>query len=138
MEDVMNQAKAVLDIKSSEERPFAPVTNAPKLARYNAIISYEGDMVGEGVLQELKTYIKPNFAMIYGLERFKGRLGGKEGSFIFQRSGKCEKGKFTLRWDVIPYSATGELRGLIGRVDFESDPAERFPIIFNYEIQGPV
>jgi len=129
------QAKATLQIKNGEERPFGEVTNAPKLAKFSGNIAYEGDMVGEGVLAELKIYLRRNFAMIYGLERFKGRIGEKSGSFVFQRTGQFDNGVVTLKWDVVPHSATGELKGLIGAVHFQSGPAKEFPITLNYDFE---
>lgn len=127
------QANAIVQIKSGEERPFGEVTGAPKLMRFSGNVAYTGDLVGEGVLTELKIYLKKNFAMIYGLERFNGKLAGRTGSFVFQRTGKFDNGVVSLRWEVIPHSATGELRGLGGLVNFQAGPGKEFPLVFEYE-----
>ena len=131
------QAKAKLVIKSAEERSFGDATNAPKLGKYSAIVAYEGDLVGEGTVAELKTYLRRNFSMIYGLERFRGRLGEKSGTFVFQRTGKVEENVLTMRWDIIPHSGTGDLKNLIGAVQVQGEPgAKEFSIALEYELDG--
>jgi len=53
-------------------------------------------------------------AAFVGLERIAGRLGGRSGSVVLQRTGLFEDGQAKESYLVIPGSATGELQGLEG------------------------
>jgi hypothetical protein len=53
------------------------------------------------------------------MQRFRGKLGGRQGSFVLQGSEIVENGKIKARWFVVPGSGTGELSGLRGEGGFE-------------------
>jgi hypothetical protein len=48
------------------------------------------------------------------LERVRGTLNGRSGSFILQHNGTMSRGKQELRITVVPDSGTEELTGLVG------------------------
>ena len=48
------------------------------------------------------------------LERFEGKLDGREGSFVMQHSGVMESGKYELDIKIVPDSGTGQLSGIRG------------------------
>ena len=47
------------------------------------------------------------------MQRFRGKLGGREGTFVLQGSEIVENGKITATWFVVPGSAKG-VRALAG------------------------
>ena len=129
-------ARAVFTIKSAEERAFAKVTDSPKLIKGSFVMHYKGDIVGEGVLGELKIFISDNLATIYGLERIMGTLGEKKGTFVLQHTGIFRDGILNSRRTVVPGTGTGDLKGLTGEINFTSGPGEEFPVEFNYTFEN--
>ena len=60
-------------------------------------------------------------ASLVSMQRFHGKLGGHQGTFVLQGSELVENGKITARWFVVPGSGTDELSGLRGEGGFEGD-----------------
>ncbi|MCI4352663.1 MAG: DUF3224 domain-containing protein [Thermoplasmata archaeon] len=50
------------------------------------------------------------------IERLRGRLNGRAGSFLLQHSGTLDRGVPTQRIEVVPDSGADELRGLTGQM----------------------
>ena len=57
-------------------------------------------------------------ASLVSVQRFRGKLGGREGTFVLQGSETVENGKIKAKWLVIPGSGTGDLSGLRGQGGF--------------------
>ncbi len=125
-------ARAVFKIKSWEEIPFSESTNGPKLTKGHFVLAYDGDLQGEGILEELKVYFTPKRAEIYGLQRFTGRLGDLSGSFVLKHAGRFANGIVYIKMTVVPGSGTDALKGLRGEIRLKSASAPEFPITFNY------
>jgi len=86
----------------------------PKPTRASVTKAYTRDIVGDGEVEYLMRYRSDGSATFVGLERVIGRIAGKSGSFVLQRSGVFEDGQAKESHSVIPGSATGELQGLVG------------------------
>jgi Protein of unknown function (DUF3224) len=48
------------------------------------------------------------------LQRFRGKLGGRQGTFVLQGREAVENGNIKATWFVVPGSATGDLSGRRG------------------------
>jgi hypothetical protein len=107
-------ANARFAIKTWDEQPYVESQDAPRLTRATVIKTYAGDIDGEGRVEYLMMYRSDGSATFVGLERVAGRLHGKTGSFVLQRTGVFEAGQAKESYSVIPGSATGELSGLSG------------------------
>src|SRR5688500_11543585 len=107
-------ATAQFAIKSWDEKPYGEGENMPKLTRASVTKAYTGDIVGEGHVEYLMMYRSDRSAAFVGLERVVGRMAGKSGSFVLQRTGVFEAGQAKESYVVIPGSASGELQGLSG------------------------
>jgi hypothetical protein len=57
-------------------------------------------------------------ASLVSVQRFRGKLGGREGTFVLQGQETVENGKITAKWLVVPGSGTGDLSGLRGEGGF--------------------
>ena len=101
-------------IVSWDEKAYSEGQGLPKLTRASVTKNYTGDIAGEGQVEYLMMYRSDGSAAFVGLERFVGRLAGKTGSFVLQRTGVFEGGLAKEEYSVIPGSATGELQGLLG------------------------
>src|SRR5262249_49227877 len=107
-------ANAQFVIKSWDEKPYSEGPDIPKLTRAAVAKTYTGDIEGEGQVEYLMMYLGDGSASFVGLERIVGRLAGKSGSFVLQRTGTFEGGMAKESYFVIPGSGTGDLGGLRG------------------------
>ena len=53
------------------------------------------------------------------MQRFSGKLGARQGTFVLQGTETVENGKIKATWFVVPRSGTGALSGLRGEGGFE-------------------
>src|SRR6195256_4797666 len=96
-------------IKSWDEKPYSEGEGLPKLTRAAVTKSFTGDIAGEGHVEYLMMYRGDGSATFIGLERVVGKVAGKAGSFVLQRTGVFENGMAKESYLVIPGSGTGEL-----------------------------
>jgi hypothetical protein len=79
-------------------------------------------------------YRSDGSATFVGLERVVGRIAGRSGSFVLQRTGKFEGGQAKESYSVIPGSATGELQGLQGDGSSAVGHGMEHPFTLSYEL----
>jgi hypothetical protein len=127
-------ANARFAIKTWDEKPYGDGQDLPRLTRASVAKTYTGDIAGDGQVEYLMMYRADGSAAFVGLERVVGRLGGKTGSFVLQRTGLFEGGQAKESYFVIPGSATGELRGLTGDGSSSVGHGMEHPFALNYEL----
>ena len=125
---------STFSLKRWDEKPYDEVDGGPKLTRASVVYGFEGELVGEGRLEYLMAYLTDGSALFSGFQRFVGRVGAREGSFIFRHSGRFESGVASDTWTVLPGSGTGGLAGITGQVEFSAAHQDRYEIIFEYEV----
>ena len=128
-------AQSTFAISSWNETPFDELKDGSKLSRASIVKSYEGSLSGQGKAEQLASYLPGGSGQFSAIERFRGSLDGREGTFVFQHVGTFENGTVHATWKVVPGSATGELTGLRGEIVFEAGHAESYTIQFAYDIQ---
>ena len=112
------RAVAKITVHSSESKPYDQ-SAGPSLVEVNLAETFTGDIEGESPVRALQVLRDDGSACLVSLQRFSGRLGGREGTFVLQGSEVVEKGKIKARWSVVPGSGTGQLSGLRGEGGFE-------------------
>ncbi len=127
-------ANARFAIKSWDEKPYGEGQDLPRLTRATVTKSFTGDIEGEGQVEYLMMYRSDGSATFVGLERIVGRIGGRTGTFVLQRIGVFESGQAKESYAVIPGSATGELRGLLGDGSSAVGHGTEHPFTLNYEL----
>jgi Protein of unknown function (DUF3224) len=127
-------AHARFAIKSWDEKPYSEVPDLPKLTRATVAKTFTGDIEGEGQVEYLMVYRGDGSATFVGLERVIGRIGGKTGSFVLQRTGVFEGGQAKESYSVVPGSATGELHGLRGEGSSALAHAAEYAFTLSYEL----
>ena len=127
-------ATATFVLKHWDEKPYDEADGVPKLTRASVLYAFDGELVGEGRLEYLMVYLPDASALFVGYQRFVGRVGNREGTFIFQHGGRFAAGVASDTWKVMPGSGTGELTGITGQVEFSSSHAERYEIIFEFDV----
>lgn len=107
-------ANARFAISSWDEKPCSEGNELPKVTRASVTKTFTGDIEGEGHVEYVMAYRSDGSAAFVGLERITGRVAGKTGSFVLQRTGSFENGVATESYFVVPGSGTGELQSLRG------------------------
>ena len=127
-------ANARFAIKSWDEKPYSEGPDLPKLTRAAVSKTFTGDLEGEGQVEYLMMYRADGTAAFVGLERITGRLGGRSGTFVLQRTGVFEGGRASESYSVMAGSATGELRGLRGGGTSAVGHGSEHPFTLDYEL----
>ena len=114
--------------------PIVKARTSPNSARASVAKTYTGDIEAEGQVEDLMMYRSDGSASFVGLERVVGRIGGKTGSFVLQRTGVFEGGEAKESYSVIPGSATGDLQGLLGNGSTAVGHGMEHPFTLSYEL----
>ena len=114
------RAEAKITVQSSEAKPYDQ-TASPTLIEVHLIETFTGDIEGESPVRALQVLRDDKSACLVSMQRFRGKLGGREGTFVLQGSEIVENGKIKATWFVVPGSGTGGLRGLRGEGGFEGE-----------------
>lgn len=127
-------ANARFSIKSWDEKPFSEGKDLPKMTRASVDKTFTGDIDGEGHVEYVMMYRSDGTAAFVGLERITGRIAGRNGSFVLQRTGVFEDGQAKESYSVVTGSGTGELRSLRGEGTSSIGHAADYPFALNYEL----
>ncbi len=114
-----------------DETPYDELDAAPKLTRARVTKRYVGVIEGEGTLDMLMMHRADGSAVFTGLERVRGRVDGRSGTFVAQHDGVFENGVAKGTWVVVSGSGTDQLERLEGKVEFEHEHAEQNPERFD-------
>jgi Protein of unknown function (DUF3224) len=128
-------ANARFAIKGWDEKPYSETQGLPKLTRATVSKTFSGDIEGESQVEYLMMYRSDGSASFVGLERIVGRLNGKSGSFVLQRTGTFEGGQAKESYSVVSGSGTGELRTLHGEGTSSVGHGSEHPFTLTYELE---
>lgn len=112
------RAVAKIVVQSSEAKSFDQ-SASPALMEIHTTETFAGDIEGESTVRALQALRDDKSASMISLQRFRGKLGGRQGTFVLQGSETIASGKITATWAVVPGSGTGDLTGLRGEGGFE-------------------
>jgi hypothetical protein len=139
-EDSMTtHAQATFKVDSWDEQPWDTADGQPKMTRAEVTKSFKGDLEGSSKLQYLMTYRPDGTADIVAMERIRGTLGGRRGSFVLSHVGAFVNGAASGTWTVVDGSGTDELQGIMGSSAFSIPQGEEsFPFALDYEVPEAV
>jgi hypothetical protein len=83
--------------------------------------TFTGEIDGESTVRALEVRRDDQPASLVSMQRFRGKLAGRQGTFVLQGQEIVKNGKIKATWFVVPGSGTGELSGLRGEGGFEGD-----------------
>jgi hypothetical protein len=111
------RATGSFDVKVTPQKPDTQIARAANLSRLTIDKRFHGDLEGisKGEMLALQTEVKGSAGYV-ALERVTGKLTGRSGSFVLQHSATMHRGDPDATILVVPDSATGELRGLSGKM----------------------
>jgi hypothetical protein len=114
------RATAKVTVQHSEATPYDH-SEGPALVEVHLTETFVGDIEGESPVRALQVLRDDKSACLVSLQRFHGKLGGREGTFVLQGSETVESGRIRATWSVVPGSGTGSLSGLRGEGGFEGE-----------------
>lgn len=90
------------------------------LGRMSIDKQFHGDLEGtsRGEMLSAMTPVQGSAGYV-AIERVRGTLGGRTGTFVLQHTGVMDRGAQQLTITVVPDSGTGELTGLTGRMSID-------------------
>lgn len=121
-------------ITTWDEKPYSEGEGLPRLSRASVAKTYTGDIEGNGQVEYVMMYRSDGTAAFVGLERVAGRLGGRSGTFVLQRTGVFEEGLAKETYTVVPGSGTGDLADLRGEGRSAVGHGMEHPFTLDYEL----
>jgi hypothetical protein len=114
------RARAKITVQSSEAKPYDQTTS-PALIEVRLSETFAGDIDGASPVRALQVLRDDKSASLVSMQRFSGKLAGRQGTFVLQGQEIVKNGKIKATWFVVPGSGTGDLSGLRGEGGFEGD-----------------
>ena len=114
------QAKATITVQNSEAKPYDQSVS-PALLEIHLNETFSGDIDGESPVRALQVLRADHSANLVSVQRFRGKLAGRQGTFVLQGSEVVQNGKIKAKWFVVPGSGTHGLSGLRGEGGFEGE-----------------
>jgi Protein of unknown function (DUF3224) len=114
------RATSKITVRSSQAQPYDR-TAASALMELHLTETFTGDIDGESPVRALQLQRDDKSASLVSMQRFRGKLGGRQGTFVLQGSEIVENGKIKATWFVVPGSGTDGLSGLRGEGGFAGE-----------------
>jgi hypothetical protein len=124
-------------VKTYQPTVFDEVPAGQTLSDIRLTETFSGDIEGDGVAHVVQAARADGVATFAGIERVRGSIGGKRGSFLLQVNGTVVHKEMKAEWFVVPDSGTGELKGLRGDGGFKAELGQRGAIWLDYQIEAP-
>jgi uncharacterized protein DUF3224 len=132
----MTKATGSFDVLSGNEDTYEARDGGGRLAHAWGDQRFSGDVAGDGSVHWLISYAPDKAARLVGLQRIKGSVGGRSGSFVIEVSadhtGKSSHGS----WSIVGNSGTGELAGITGTGSFDAPGGPTATYELDYELGG--
>lgn len=116
-------ASGPFDVKITPQKPDSEVAEDAKIGRMTIDKQFHGDLeaTSKGEMLATQTEVEGSAGYV-AMERVTGTLHGREGTFVLQHSATMNRGVPDLSIAVVPDSGTGELKGLIGKMNIVVHP----------------
>jgi hypothetical protein len=126
------RANGQTKVRRYQPRTYDEVADGPSLVEVQVNETFTGDITGEGTIRVTQAVRKDRSATFTGIERVRGAVGDRKGSFLLQVSGALVNKELTAEWFVVSGSGTGELAGLRGEGGFKAQVGEHGSIWLDY------
>jgi hypothetical protein len=113
----MTYARGSFDVTLNPLAPYNAAEDS-KLGRMSIDKVFKGELaaVSKGEMLSAFTDVKGSAGYV-AIERVSGTLQGRAGAFVLQHNATMTRGAPALNIVVVPDSGTGELKGLIGKMN---------------------
>jgi hypothetical protein len=119
----MTKARGSFAVTSWHEDPYEELEGGGKLTRASVEQTFTGDISGDGAVQWLMSYRSDGTARFVGLQRVRGSVGDRSGSFVLETAGDFDGNEAKGTWSVVAGSGTAGLTGLRGAGMFRAPKA---------------
>lgn len=109
----MEHARGTFDVSITPVPP-APEAAADAPGRMTLAKTFHGDLTGTGTGEMLATMAPGASGAYVAMERVKGTIDGRTGSFALVHRGLMDRGEQSLSITIVPGSGTGDLAGISG------------------------
>ena len=130
----MTKASGSFRITSFNEDTYEDRGEKAKLTHAWGDQAFSGDIEGAGQVHWLMSYRPDGTATYVGLQRVKGTLGGRRGSFVTDASGEFDGAASRGRWSIIRGSGTDDLADVTGAGTFEAPGGPKATYELDYEL----
>lgn len=115
-------------------KPQTDEVGDPAVGRMSIEKEFHGDLeaTSNGQMLAVQGDVKGSAGYV-AMERVKGTLAGRQGSFALQHTGTMDRGVPTLSVTVVPDSGTADLAGISGRMTINIVEKKHF-YEFEYEL----
>ena len=113
-------ATATITVTSSQSTPYDQ-TASPALIELRLTETFTGDIEGESPVRALQVQRDDRSASIVSVQRFRGQLDGRHGTFVLQGTATVTDGKISATWFIVPDSGTGALARVRGEGGFNGE-----------------
>ena len=127
------QAIASFDITTWDEQPYHE-GDGIRLSRTRVVKAFRGAIEGESTAELLMAVAGEDSAAYVGLERFTGRVNGRQGSFVYLHTATAVGGSRSASWPVLAGSGTGELAGISGQLRIDNLPDGGHVVTLDYDL----
>jgi uncharacterized protein DUF3224 len=114
------RAKAKITVQTSDTHVYDKTVSLA-LAEFKLSETFAGDLEGQSDVRALQVLRDDESASLVSMQRFRGTLGGRKGTFVLQGAETVERKRISAQWFVVPGSGTEELSGLRGEGGFEGE-----------------
>jgi hypothetical protein len=123
-------------VTTYEAQAFDEEPGAPTLSDIRMTETFTGDIEGEGTARVVQAAFADGGATFTGIERVRGCLAGKSGTFSLQVHGTVVGKAMTAEWFVVPRSGTGGLAGLSGEGGFKAELGQHGDVWLDYHFEA--
>jgi hypothetical protein len=131
----MMKAHGSFELASWNEDTYEDIGGGAKLTRASVTQTFKGDVDGDGAVQWLMAYRSDGTATFVGLQRVRGSIGTRHGSFVLETVGEFDGQMATWQGSVVRGMATGELEGLSGRATFGAPHGQTASFELDYQFE---
>lgn len=114
---------------------FDEIADGPALVEVQLTETFHGDIEGQATVRVIQAANKDGTMSFVGLQRVRGSIAGRAGSFLLQPSGTVVGKDTRAKWFVVPGSGTGELKGLRGEGGFNAQLGEHGTFWLDYDLE---
>jgi hypothetical protein len=130
----MPKATGSFRITSFNEDAYEDRGDGAKLTHAWGDQAFSGDIEGDGQVHWLMSYRPDGTATYVGLQRIKGSVGGRRGSFVIDGSGEFDGAASRGRWSVVRGSGADGLKDISGTGTFEAPGGPEATYDLDYEL----
>lgn len=122
-----NHAKGTFEVKISAQKADNKESESAGLSRMSIDKQFQGELEAKstGEMLSVMTEVKGSAGYV-AIERVRGTLVGRNGSFVLQHNGFMTRGVPQLVVSVVPDSGTDQLTGLSGTMTIRIEGGKHF------------